>query len=502
MNLVTVRKLQYGMAIFALGLVAWIFPMFKLNGNPTLHTNICLISGLLSLFAGCLALVRYYAKPVCPYIVLGVAYIGNAILEIHYAFSYSFFDEINIPSSLRSYIQWGWFFNRFFLAGFVFFGWLSCFKTRLHIKGIFLYFFSALLIAGCILLLSNCELPNPTQTGILSRPLDLVPGFLFVGASIGFLYSETWKHYSFAHFLILSLFVNAAIQLLFIPFSQFTFDQRFMASHFLRVLSHILVVIGLLFEIYQLYHDSEHKTKALLHAQGEVRKKNRMLEKSNEELEQYAYIASHDLTEPLRTIGSFTELLIRKCNCEEISQEYADTIRGGVLRMKQVINDLLIYNRIDKNIINFRAVDINEVVQDALLLLKDKISDSRADIDTEDLPQVRGNYTLIKDLFIHLLNNSIKFKNPQVPLFIRIKSEPQESFIKFSVKDNGIGIDEKYKDKIFVIFQRLHNREKYAGTGIGLSISKKIVELHGGKIWFESGGPEQGTTFCFTLPRL
>jgi signal transduction histidine kinase len=227
--------------------------------------------------------------------------------------------------------------------------------------------------------------------------------------------------------------------------------------------------------------------------------KNKELEQKNSELEQFAYIASHDLQEPLRTISSFSDRLQKQYQgkLDDIGQKYLFFIHQGTERMKTLIADLLEYSRIGRKK-ELKPVDCNEILNTVIADLDSAIQESRVEIKTDTLPVVTGYTTEIKQLFQNLVINAIKFRKKEVQPVIHINSQPVDGGWKFSVRDNGIGIDEQHSERIFVIFQRLHTRSEYEGSGIGLSHCKKIVELHGGKIWVNSK-PGEGSTFHFTI---
>jgi PAS domain S-box-containing protein len=227
--------------------------------------------------------------------------------------------------------------------------------------------------------------------------------------------------------------------------------------------------------------------------------KNRELERKNTELEQFAYIASHDLQEPLRTVSSFAEHFQKQYRdrLDDMGHKYLYFIQQGTERMKTLITDLLEYSRIGRGK-EVRPVDCNEIIHTVISDLDTAIQESKVEIKAEKLPVVSGYSTEMKQLFQNLVVNAIKFRRKEVPPVIRISSHPVEGGWEFIVQDNGIGIEEQYKDRIFVIFQRLHTRNEYEGSGIGLSHCRKIVELHGGKIWMKSK-PGEGSTFHFTI---
>jgi len=194
--------------------------------------------------------------------------------------------------------------------------------------------------------------------------------------------------------------------------------------------------------------------------------------------------------------------LLEKRYKEKLDQkahEYIAYAVDGAERMKRLILDLLEYSRVNSSKTETEDVDINEVVKEVVFLYKNILQQTSGTINRGNLPVVKGNKTQILQLFQNIIGNSFKYKS-ELPPVINISFEPEKTFYKFSISDNGIGIDPRFFHKIFIIFQRLHNREQYSGTGIGLAICKKIIDKHGGKIWVSSAAG-QGSTFYFTLPK-
>jgi len=222
----------------------------------------------------------------------------------------------------------------------------------------------------------------------------------------------------------------------------------------------------------------------------------------NEELEKFAYVASHDMQEPLRTIISYIQLLQSKYKdkLDEEGNEFMDFVVDASLRMRNIIIDLLEYSRINKNDDTYEQVDCNKVLKEVLDNMHNSIQDNNAIIYVGPLPTIKANYSQMIQLFQNLISNAIKFKSEK-PLQINISAKITENGYLFSVQDNGIGMEQKYSDKIFQIFQRLHSTKQYPGTGIGLAICLKIIQRHEGKIWMESE-PDKGTTFFFTIKKL
>ncbi|HVO74359.1 MAG TPA: PAS domain S-box protein [Ignavibacteriaceae bacterium] len=224
------------------------------------------------------------------------------------------------------------------------------------------------------------------------------------------------------------------------------------------------------------------------------------LKRSNKELELFAYTASHDLQEPIRMIKSYAQLLEMKstANLSGNSKEYLSFISEGASRMQQLVNDLLKYSRVTTTKKNFEPVDCSLVLKDVLNDLKFTIQEEDASVEFGELPVVKGDRTQLRQVFQNLIQNAVKFKSDKKPV-IKIKSERKDGKWVFSVSDNGIGIDPDFHERIFTIFQRLHSREKYPGTGIGLAVCKRIIERHGGQISVRSE-LNKGTTFYFTIP--
>jgi signal transduction histidine kinase len=237
-----------------------------------------------------------------------------------------------------------------------------------------------------------------------------------------------------------------------------------------------------------------------MRAEEDINRYAKELVRSNQELQQFAYVASHDLQEPLRMVSSFLQLLDRRyaTKLDQDAKDFISFAVDGAKRMQLLINDLLEFSRVGTRGKSFEKIDLNEVFHQARTNLKIAIRENKAKIVCGRLPEVYGDDTQLIQVFQNLLANAIKFHGDSSPE-IRISSMRKNGSYEIAIKDNGIGIDPQYSERIFMIFQRLHNREDYPGTGIGLAICKRIVERHGGAIWVESK-IGRGSTFHFSVP--
>ncbi|MDY9923001.1 PAS domain S-box protein [Methanobacterium sp.] len=236
-------------------------------------------------------------------------------------------------------------------------------------------------------------------------------------------------------------------------------------------------------------------------AEQELQETLKQLKRSNAELEQFAYVASHDLQEPLRMITSFLQLLQRRYDhqLDSDANEFIQFAVDGAARMQELVNDLLAYSRIERRTGKFEDVDTEDILKQITFDSRLLIEENNADISYDNLPVVHADYPQMVQVFQNLISNSIKYNNQESPI-IHISAEKKDSDWVFKVEDNGIGIDPKHGERVFKIFQRLHGREEYGGTGIGLAIVKRIVERHGGMIWYDSQ-PGKGSKFYFNIPQ-
>jgi signal transduction histidine kinase len=237
------------------------------------------------------------------------------------------------------------------------------------------------------------------------------------------------------------------------------------------------------------------------HAEEDLKQTANKLARSNADLEQFAYVASHDLKEPLRAISGSVQILQQRYH-NKLDAESEEVIKhtiDGATRMQRLIDDLLTYSRLTTREVPLESTDLTSVFDESKANLESAIRESRAIVTADPLPTVNCDRTQVLQVFQNLIANGIKYKSERTPK-IHLSAQDEDGEWLLSVRDNGIGIAPQYAERIFRIFQRLHTRRDYAGTGIGLAVCKKIVERHGGRIWVESE-PEEGSTFFFTLPK-
>jgi hypothetical protein len=260
-------------------------------------------------------------------------------------------------------------------------------------------------------------------------------------------------------------------------------------------------------EIHALSHDIEamrdrivRELTAVTAARADLDRRNEDLGRSNRELEQFAYVASHDLQEPLRKVTSFVQLLEQRYagQLDDRADQYIGFAVDGATRMQLLINDLLDFSRVGRTTEGFADLPMGACVASAIEHLDTAIRESGAQVTVNELPHVVGDQVLLTSVWQNLIGNAIKFRGSEPPQIL-IDSSSDGRFHQFRISDNGIGIEQRFAEKVFVIFQRLHGRDAYDGTGIGLALCRKIVDFHGGRIWLDTT-VTSGTRICFTLP--
>ena len=282
------------------------------------------------------------------------------------------------------------------------------------------------------------------------------------------------------------------------PLAALGAEAQFVAS---GGLDHQLKISGPT-EVVELGADVEAMRRQLLASLDDLSFKAGELERSNRELEQFAYVASHDLQEPLRKVASFCQMLESRYSgqLDDRARQYIGFAVDGAKRMQLLINELLTFSRVGQPGTARGPVDLNAVAAEATDRLDAMITDTDAQVRVGELPQVTGDATLLTQLFQNLIANSIKFRRVDEPPVVTITATDTGTQWEFACQDNGIGISADHAERVFVIFQRLHPRDAYPGTGIGLALCRKIVDFHGGRIWVDTQGAGPGTTIRWTMP--
>lgn len=233
----------------------------------------------------------------------------------------------------------------------------------------------------------------------------------------------------------------------------------------------------------------------------EQKRVEEQLRRANQDLEQFAFSASHDLQEPLRSVQIYSELLVKRyaSQLDGDGLKFIRFLSGGTTRMETLVRDLLTYTQVNGFDAPLEVFDANEALKTSLVNLAEAIAASGAEVISGPLPSLRVNCTHLQQLFQNLIGNAIKYRSPERPPAVHVGADQQDAYWVFSIADNGIGVDPQYKENIFGLFKRLHNSNEYSGTGIGLAICQRIVDRYQGRIWVESE-PGRGSIFRFTLP--
>lgn len=369
-------------------------------------------------------------------------------------------------------------------------------------------------VIGYLLIYFSATSHNLPQTqfpeAIIRRPYDIIPLVLFISAAL-FVYPLFAKRYPsiFATALLLSALPEVAVEIHMAFGSQRLFDSDFNIAHFLKIIAYVIPLVGLVLDYVQTYKNQikHHQQLQLAHNNlngkaQELNQINKSLTQSNAELEKFAYIASHDLQEPLRKIQAFGDRLHKRLDTvsDEKALDYIDRMQKASTRMRCLIDDLLKFSQVGRTTNETKNINLNNVLNMVVDDLHISIQEKSAILNIADLPEIQGEQNKLYQLFLNLISNALKFSKIDTPPTISISAQQVKinamNYWKIEVQDNGIGFEQEYEHKIFEIFQRLHGRSQYQGTGIGLAICKKIVDQHKGIIEVKS---ELGIGTCFTL---
>ena len=496
------------------------------QGSAEFHTLMEVVATFLASMVGVMALIRHRSKPDTVLLLVGTGFLGTAFLDGYHAIvTSSWFIEQN-PSSLDSLIPWSWVASRFYLSVLLFaswFYWRQESRNGYQVRERTIYLLGAGATLASFFFFALVKLPRAYYPEfVLHRPEELIPAVFFAAALIGYLRKGKWRHDPFEHWLVMALIVSLLSQTAFMSLSGQLFDEMFDAAHTLKKVSYILVLIGLLISMFRLYRQAEVTTAELMArtdqleqskcnleaTAGELRHTTTRLEASNRELEEFASVAAHDLQEPLRKIQAFGDRLEAgasdRLNDREL--EFLSRMTDAAGRMRDLIDDLLQYSRISGDRQREELVDLDALSELVLSDLELRIEEEGAQIEFSKLPTVQGDPHQLQRLLLNLVGNALKYRDPDRAPVVRVHGELFEGaenrpghWCRIVVTDNGIGFDQKYAERIFGVFERLHGKTKYGGTGIGLAICRRIAEQHGGYVT-AAGTPDEGAVFTIELP--
>lgn len=498
-----------GLSLLALTQLFWTF-----KADTEIHTLIELCSTVLALLVGVEALIRFFVRQQSEILALGLAFLGTGLLDAYHTLATSHYAQTLFPSPPDALIPWSWSASRTFLALFLCLTWVY-WRThntdheqerqkqrQLTLLAIVATLASALFFA--YVPLGPAHFPDL----VFKRPQELITGIFFLIALSFYLRKQFWRSRSLDHWLILALILNVFCQLVFMPFSAELFDAPFILAHLLKLISYALVLVGFMTDVREMWQRESEMNQViresslrLAQKSDELSRSNQELQRSNVELQKFVYIASHDLQSPLRSISGFVQLLQRqyKDQLDTRAMEWIQRTVDSTTQMQTLLQDLMTYSQLSSDE-QKEWVDLNQIVEDFKQKHKQQLRESGAQIRSSDLPRVFGNPKQLELLIHQFLDNALKYRHPERQLSIELTAERENELWRFVITDNGLGIEPEYQSRIFDMFQRLHGQESYQGTGIGLALCQRIVELLGGQIGVQSDG-KTGSRFWFTIKR-
>ncbi len=503
----TKRKIgTYALTFVGLFVAFFLLRQSAWQGGKDLHTLMEVVATLLALMVGVLGLVRYHTKPNNTILFIGAAFFGTAMLDGYHAVVTSqWFDQM-WPSTPSHLIPWSWNASRTFLSVLVFLSWLAWRREkRLGAEGAIsnkaVYVLVGVLTLASFIFFAFTPLPRAYYPELpFGRPEEFISGLFFLLALVGYLHKGAWKTDAFEHWVVLSLIVAFVCQAAFMSSSYQLFDGMFDMAHLLKTVSYLCVLTGLFISLTHVLVQAELDKAALAKRRVQLERSLEDLRLRNAELDEFTYVASHDLQEPLRKLTSFCGLLERDIgdNVPERARKDMNFITDAAERMQRLVQDLLALSRAGRSAMKRERISLGDCADRAIEALSGRIEETDAWITCDPLPKIWGDPTMITQLYQNLIGNALKFipddRRPEVHLTVA----EVDGRTVFGVRDNGIGIKPEYMDQVFVPFKRLHGRTEYAGTGIGLSICRKTIERHQGSLWGESQ-LGKGSHFKFTI---
>lgn len=491
----TVRRRLNQYILISAGLVIlyYLSSSFEWRGNAQLHTIMEVVATLLALFVGILALVLYYSKKNNTILFVGAAFLGTSFLNLYHAVVTSDIHFYFVPSELSALTQWSWVASQAFLSLMLFLSYWGWRKEETQhkdgaISEITVFSFTFILTIISFLFFIYYPLPPAYYPDfIFGRPGEFIPAVFFLFALVGYFKKGRWKFEGFEHWLIIAIIINVINEAVFMSRSNSLYDLEFNAAHILKLASYISVLIGLLYSVYQSFLENVKITNDLI--------------RSNEDLEQFAYIASHDLKAPLRAIDNLSLWLQEDLEdvLEGDPKENMKILRQRIVRMETLLDDLLNFSRAGRVPYVIVRANVKEVLNDVVHLMN--IPESFTLVLPEKNPTIVTAKAALEQVFRNLIGNAIKHHD-RLEGKIKIEISDARNFIEIAISDDGPGIPQGFHEKIFLMFHTLKPRDTVEGSGMGLSMVKKLIQSQGGWINVESTMGSRGTTFRFLWPKL
>lgn len=481
---------------FTIGLIGVLCFFIGLNNkiaiNAELHTILETVSTVLAMLLGILLLINYYSKKTNLFLFLACGFIGASIFDLLHIFVTSTFLSNYLPLH-EALSPWSWLISRIFLSSFILTGWFFWFyelrlKQTIFVgeKKLYAILFITLVIAIYIFFNHPFSFGH-IKFSVFNRPQEFIPAILFSSAFIGLLMKNNWKEDLFDFCLVQFLLINAINHLFIMPLSASVNDAFFTMAHLIKIVSYVVMYVGVLHYSFNLFKLAELRNKELI--TNSIKLKN-----INADLDSFTNVASHDLKAPLRGIKQLVSWIE-----EDLGEQLKDDVKQNfnllnkrVLRMSNLVDDLLEYSRIGKKNYKEELVDVEKLLKTIIECATNKKIEL---IINNKLPMLLTQKPLIDLVFRNIIGNAIKHSDKQ-NILITVSSISYANKVEFFIHDNGPGIAPEHHQRIFEMFQTLQPKDEVEGSGIGLSLVKKTVELVGGKIDVASN-TNQGCTFRF-----
>jgi signal transduction histidine kinase len=497
----TEGKVSFVVTVVVLVVVFLFASAIPWQSSSQVHTLLESVASLLALFAGVLALVRQQTHRDRVFLFIGVGFLGASILDGYHMLVTSNRISTRLPSALPALIPWSWLASRCFLSVCLFLSWLAWKRSgsRPVVSDATIYLSVAAVMLLSTLFLALVPLPLAYRPDfLLHRPAEWIPAIFFGLALGGYVSIGTWRHNAFDRFLICSLMVALASQLVVMPQSKQLFDGMFDLAHLFKIVSYVLVVIGLIVSVWTAFAEVERLDVLSKQTVADLARTNERLAHANEGLEAFVRSASHDLKAPLRHIYGFCNFVRTDAADRLTPNEMTDLQRvmDAATHMSKLLESLLRFAKLGATSLQHETFSLSEVVETIVAQLP---KDQQSCVIHTDLSEVTGDKSLLTVVLQNLIENGLKYAEMDPPQ-VTIRSELSPGETRISVIDNGIGVASQKSTQIFEPGVRAVDDADVAGAGFGLATCARIVTAHQGSIWVESNA-ERGSTFIFTIPK-